>query len=101
MEAASKAYNNVPFVFKHVTVSSYMLSGAADDIFNVGTIRCKPLVAGAVSKIKNGDIIDVVGMNRGAIEGDGGWLLFTECIFLPAGSVDLPAPGAATGALVY
>jgi hypothetical protein len=93
-QAASKAYDNLTFVFKHVTVSQYMLTDSANDIFNLGTIRCQALLGGAVAALKPGDIIDVAGVNRGMIADKPEWLSFNGCIFPPSGSVNLPAPGA-------
>jgi hypothetical protein len=101
LDAAAKAYNNLPFIFKNIKVSSYMLSDEANDIFNISTIRCTPLISGTVSAIKIGETIDIVGVNRGVLADYDGWLRFTDCIFLPAGSVNLPAPGAATFVQIY
>ena len=93
-QAASKAYDNLTFVFKHVTVSQYMLTESEDDIFDLGTIRCQSLLGGAGAALKPGDVIDVAGVNRGMIADKPEWLSFNGCIFLPSGSVNLPAPGA-------
>jgi hypothetical protein len=93
-EAAGKAYDNLVFVFKDVTVSQFMLTDTANNVFNIGTIRCQSLLDGAAAKLKPGDKIDVVGTDRGIIADKDGWLLFTECVYLPTGSVNLPAPGA-------
>ena len=94
VDSAGKAYNNLAFVFKDVRVSQYMLTDSANGVFNLGQIRCKELLGGAVASLKPGDVIDVVGTDRGVLSGTQDWLSFTECIFLPANSANIPAPGS-------
>ncbi len=94
VDTASKAYNNLAFIFKDVKISQYMLTDSANGVFNLGNIRCKELLGGTVATLKPGDEIDVVGTDRGVLAGTQDWLSFTECIFLPANSANIPAPGS-------
>jgi len=116
---AGQAYNNQIFVFYSVRVIASML--VDDNTLNYGNAQFIAMQPGAVGKLKVGDLIDIVGINRGPMplaegqplsdwfDSDGrpiknqvnGWLYFTECIFLPSGSVQLPAPGGAAFVPIY
>ena len=91
-----QSYNDTPFIFKKIVVDQTMLLHKDEDTFMVSTIKCTALQHGAVDKLKVGNVIDIVGMNRGPLPDNPGWLLMTDCIFLPADSIQLPAPGGAT-----
>ena len=56
-------------------------------------IDCYLLHPSDMKRYKVGDKIDVVGLNTGPAMGLAG-LVFKNCIVLPAGSVQLPAPGS-------
>jgi len=119
LNQAEQAYNGLTFVFHGVRVVASML--VDDSTFYYGNAQLIAMQPGAVGKLKAGDIIDIVGINRGPMpEAEGqplsawfdengtpkvafvlGWLYFTDCIFLPAGSVQLPAPGGAVFAPLY
>ncbi len=64
------------------------LSGMMYDV-----VKCTPLEAGAVSALKVGDLIDIIGINRGVWLEYPGWLSFTECIFPKAGTVQFSRGG--------
>jgi hypothetical protein len=116
---AEQAYNDQIFVFYGVLVGASML--VDDSTFNFSSAEFIAMQPGAVGKLKVGDMLDIVGVNRGPMpEAEGqplsawfdengtpkiafvlGWLYFTDCIFLPAGSVQLPAPGGAVFAPLY
>ena len=118
---AEQAYNNQIFLFSGVRVEASML--VDKDTFDFGCAECIAMQPGAVGKLKAGDIIDIVGINRGPLpEAEGqpltswfnadgtinqslafiqGRLYFTDCIFIPSGSVQLPAPGAPAFAPLY
>ena len=117
---AEQAYNNQIFLFSGLRVSASML--VDDNTFDYSCAHCIAMQPGAVGKLKAGDIIDIVGINRGPLpEAEGqpltswfdpdgrviinifvnGWLYFADCIFLPAGSVQLPAPGGSAFVAIY
>jgi hypothetical protein len=112
LDLAEQAYDGQIFVFNSIRVMQSMIVDG--DSFVVSNAQFIAMQPGAVAKLKVGDLIDVVGINRGPMpEAEGkplsdwfdangapliaivsGWLYFTDCIFLPSGSVVLPAPGA-------
>ena len=118
---AEQTYNGLPFVFNGVRVVASMLID--DSTFYYSNAQFIAMQPGAVGKLKAGDLIDIVGINGGPMpEAEGkplaswfnddgslvltvslapGWLYFTDCIFLPAGSVQLPAPGGSAFAPLY
>ena len=98
---ANQNYTNLPVVFKSIRVDRRMLLDKANDIFDISSVRCTALLGGTVSALRAGDLIDIIGINRGPWPDYPGWLSFTDCMFLPAGSVQLPAPGAPVFAPLY
>ena len=116
---AEQTYNGQIFVFNGVRVMASML--VDDNTFHFSSAEFIAMQPGAVGNLKVGDIIDIVGINRGPMpEAEGqllsawfdengtpkiafvlGWLYFTDCIFIPSGSVLLPAPGAPAFAPMY
>jgi len=116
---AEKTYNGQIFVFYSARVVASML--VDENTLNYSRAQCIAMQPGAVGKLKVGDIIDIVGINQGplpeaegkplsewfdsngmlAVFGVNGWLYFTDCIFIPSGSVQLPAPGGAVFARLY
>jgi len=119
LKVAEQTYDGLPFVFKGIPVLASML--VDEDTFAYSSIKFVAMQSGAVGKLRVGESIDIVGINRGPlpeVEGspieawfnsDGtpitsivnGWLLFTDCIFLPARSVELPALGSPVFAPLY
>jgi hypothetical protein len=118
---AEQAYNDQIFLFSGLRVMASMLID--DNTLNYGNAQFIAMQPGAVGKLKAGDLIDIVGINRGPMpEAEGqplsswfdengainpskqnvqGWLYFTDCIFIPSGSVQLPAPGGAAFVAIY
>ena len=110
---AEQTYNGQVFVFPGVSIFSPSMI-LNKDTFQMGNAEFTSLQPGAVGQLKVGEYIDIVGVCRGPMpecqdtpidswfNPDGspiipivpGWLYFTDCIFLPQGSVALPAPGA-------
>lgn len=90
---AEQAYHGLYFLFRGVLVNDTMLKDKGKDVLYLSTIRCLPLQSGAVAALKAGQIIDIVGINSGPALDWPGWLVMTGCVFLPSGSVQLPAPG--------
>jgi hypothetical protein len=99
LDASEQNFDGQTFVFKNIKVNKFMVVDKST--LNVSTIQCDALVPGAVSQLKMGDYYDVVGICVGplpnatqfATAGVYGWLLFTGCVFVPSGTVDLPASG--------
>jgi hypothetical protein len=56
-------------------------------------IQCYFLKSGYQKLLKAGDKVEVVGIDVGQNKDYTGTLSFTGCIFVPAGSVQLPAGG--------
>jgi len=92
---AESQYNGQFFVFKNIVISDSSLHYATDDYIWVDTIiQCYFLKSGVEKELKAGDKVDVVGIDAGQNKDYAGTLTFTGCIFVPAGSVQLPAGGA-------
>ena len=87
---AEVLYNGKVFVFKNITVTASSMANATDMWIN-GAIKCYFLVPGSAKKLKADEKVDVVGIDAGQCDEYIGTLTFEGCIFLPAGSVQLPA----------
>ncbi len=92
---AEEIYNNQPFIFKNVEVDAQMLKYKGENFIWVDQIKCVAVSPGEVSKLKKGQMIDVVGLNRGIPNNSdmANSMLMEECYFLPAGSLALPLSG--------
>jgi hypothetical protein len=107
LDASEQAFNGAIFVFKNIKINQFMK--VDKNTLNVSTIQCVAMVPGSVSALKLGEYYDVVGVCDGplpnstqyATAGVYGWLLFTGCIFVPSGTVDLPASGGPGVVLPY
>jgi len=107
LDASEQAFNGAIFVFKNIKVNQFMIVNKST--LNVSTIQCDAMVPGSVSALKLGEYYDIVGVCNGplpnssqyATAGVYGWLLFTGCIFVPSGTVDLPASGGPGVVLPY
>jgi hypothetical protein len=100
---AAQNFNGKVFVFHGISINFYMLAQKDRNILDVGTIQCTGALDGSVAKLKEGDVIDIVGFNEGPSNDPAysGWLTMTGCYFLKADSVALPAPGGGTMAPIY
>jgi hypothetical protein len=86
-------YNGLYFVFKNILVTELMFKHLDEGYFWADNlVRCYCLSPNDLNQYKIGDRIDVVGKNQGDERGVQG-LKFTGCIIIPAGAVQLPAPG--------
>lgn len=107
LDASEQAFNGAIFVFKNVKLNQYMIVDKST--LNVSTIQCDAMVPGAVGDLKLGEDYDIVGVCDGPLPnasqygtaGVYGWLLFTGCVFVPSGTVDLPASGGPGVVLPY
>ena len=91
---ASVEFDNQYYVFKNVTLTATMLKTVKDGYFWVsyGQIKCYLLNPSDMKRYKVGDKVDDVGFDTGVSLNEAG-LVFKDCIVIPAGSVQLPAPG--------
>ena len=97
-------YTDQKFVFKNIKVDKQMLQTKGSNYIWVdNTIKCVAISADAVSKLKVGQSIDIVGVMRGIPkEAETQYsLLMTDCYLLPAGSLALPLSGGATFSVGY
>lgn len=93
-DLAEMNYNGQVFVFKSLIVTELALQQFNDlEYIWFGVVKCVPLDSGSFCPLKLDMHIDVVGVNQGVPdEADMKCsLLMTDCIFMPAGSLALPA----------
>ena len=89
---AELKYNGQIFVFKNVKIADSDLKYATDEYMWVNTIiQCYFLKSGSASQLKANEVVDIVGYDSGPNKDYSGTLTFSGCIFLPAGSVEIPA----------
>ncbi len=81
------------FVFKRVAVTPTMVTNATDKYVWIeqGLIKCYFLSPAERGKLKAGQPMDMVGINKGSCADYTGTLFFEGCVFLPPGVVKLPA----------
>jgi len=90
---AQYRFNDLFFVFKNIEITALMFKHLDENYFWADNlVQCYFLDAKDFKRYKTEERIDVVGKNQGAIPGTQG-LTFKDCIILPAGCVQLPAPG--------
>lgn len=107
LDASEQNFDGKVFVFKNIKVNQFMVVDKST--LNVSTIQCDAMVPGSVGDLKMGEFYDVVGVCVGplpnatqyATAGVYGWLLFNQCVFVPSGTVDLPASGGSNAVLPY
>lgn len=92
---AEDQFDNTYIVFKNIALTNDMFKYLNQGNLWVlpSEIDCYLLNPSDMRRYKAGDKIDVVGLNTGPVNGLAG-LVFKNCIILPAGSVQLPAPGS-------
>jgi hypothetical protein len=92
--AAEQEFNNQVFVFKNMVITDSELKYATEDyLWLDNIIQCYFLNSGSARQLKVGEEVDVVGIDAGVCKDYAKLLVFNGCIFLPAGSVQLPAGG--------
>ncbi len=90
---ADQNFTGKTFIFKNISVTSFMLDNKDDGFMWVEQLRCTEANQGDIADLKPGDVIDIIGVNRGVPPNEYWALLITDCIFVPAGSLSLPLPG--------
>ena len=93
VERANTNFKNIPILFKNVRIDEVMLRDRDSNIFYLSSIKCTPLIANEIPALKIGELIDVIGINRGPWLEYEGWLYFDECVFLPSGYFQTSAGG--------
>ena len=83
------------FVIKNVGITPNEIKQATDEYIFIDFIRCGWLNPADRQHLKPGDVVDLVGINQGALLDAPNTLSFTGCVFLPAGVVQLPLGGGA------
>ncbi len=92
---AGLEYTNQVFVFKNMVITKDELKSATDGyLWLENLVQCYFLIGGNLQRLKVGERVDVVGVDAGPSKEYDNLLVFTGCIFLPAGSVQIPAPGS-------
>jgi hypothetical protein len=92
MKQAEVLYNGSPFVFKSISITREMLANVPEGYTWVGLVKCYPMDADGLEGLREGSIVDVVGIDAGLCQEYHG-LVFTGCVFLPAGEIQLPVAG--------
>jgi hypothetical protein len=91
--ASYTRYDGRVYVFENQSLSKSQLENATEDYIWVGDIQCYFFVPGDGADLKANQKYDMVGVNQGVNGANPGCLLFTGCVFVPAGSVQLkPSP---------
>ncbi len=92
---AGLEYTNQVFVFKDMVITGDELKSATDGyLWLENLVQCYFLIGGTLQRLKAGEKVDVVGVDVGPSKEFPNLLVFSGCIFLPAGSVQIPAPGS-------
>ena len=85
------------FVFKGITITAPELNHATDEFMWIdGAIKCYFLEQGSAGRLSINEKVDIVGIDSGVGTEYNGTLVFEGCIFLPSGSVQLPAGGGSS-----
>jgi len=93
MRQAEVLYNGSPFVFKNIRITTEMLTSVPQGCIWVGLVKCCPLTKDGLSSLKIDSMVDIIGIDAGMCPEYHG-LVFTGCVFLPAGIVQLPLEGS-------
>jgi len=87
---AETVFKGQAFVFKDIIIDDSMLASATENYIWVNEIQCYFLQGGSANRLKAGEKFDIVGVNERVSTEYSERLVFTGCIFLPAGSAQLP-----------
>ena len=90
---AETMYNEKIFVFKNLLVDLYMIRELDKGWVWADLIKCPVINPGDARKLKPGDRVDILGVCLGRDLKYSPGLYFRDCYVLPAGCVQLPAPG--------
>jgi hypothetical protein len=101
-----EAYRDMVFVVKGYPLTDWSLKDVDKGYVMIDMIKCYPLESMDFSRLKAGTMVDMVGVNKGPEQENytdfsEGILVFTGCVIMPAGSVQLPAEGQGGQIPVY
>ena len=82
------------FVFKNCLLSQNVFASATADYLWVGSIQCYFLSPDNFKQLSANEMVDIVGIDSGVDHNVPNSLLFTGCVIIPAGSVQLPVAGS-------
>jgi len=88
---AVSQYTNRYFVIKEMEVNERMYSTIQNGFIWADYIECHLVDVNSLRQYKPGDLIDIVGLNKGPSSQDIMSIRFNACIIMPAGSLALPA----------
>jgi hypothetical protein len=89
------------FVFKNIAIEALRLQNATDTYIWINAIQFNFLTYGNQTKLHAGELVDIVGVNAGIGKEYPCTLVFTGCMFLHPGSVQLPAVDSGIKLSVY
>lgn len=87
---AEAVFKGQIFVFKSIEIDAAMLQSATESYMWVNEIQCYFFQSGSANRLRAGDMVDIVGVDERVSTEYTERLVFTGCIFLPAGVVQLP-----------
>jgi hypothetical protein len=91
--AAYTRYDGRVYVFENLVIIRSKVENATEHFMWMGNIQCYFFKGGAAEQLKANEKVDMVGFDLGLSSAAPGCLLFSGCVFVPAGSVQLkPAP---------
>jgi hypothetical protein len=90
LENAESIFRGQVFVFKNITIDDSMLESATDNYIWINEIQCYYFGGRSAYRLGIGDKVDIVGVNERVSTEYIERLVFTGCVFLPAGLVQLP-----------
>ncbi len=90
---AEVAYNDKVFVFRNLLVDQFMLRELDNGWIWVDLTKCPVVNIDYAETLKPGDRIDIVGICMGRDLKISPGLYFKDCYLVPAGCLQLPAPG--------
>lgn len=88
-----QAYNDKVFVFKNVLIDGWVVRELDKGWLWLDLIKCHLADPDEMTYFKEGDRIDVVGLNLGPEDTKKRELTFIDCYILPSGLVALPPEG--------
>ena len=95
-ESIKKEWVGKSFIVKNIKVDEYALSTLEEDHIHFNSMQCIPQKPADLVSLKNGDVIDVIGVFADIPLAAGeniGVIILANCQFLPAGLYPIPLPG--------
>lgn len=94
-ESAQTIFAGKSVIFKNIKITESLLSHDTHDTYiTISRLLFAASVPSDLKHLKEGDFVDIVGVVQGPLEGYSPYIGLSDCLFLPAGLVPLPLPGA-------